>query len=113
MSCGSPPSAVRALPITSSRLPGSSVLKPPPAKNRFWEKASHCFGSGAVSNSTSESWKWARKSSWATSPPPVPARPPLPRQQPLGRQPVERGENQSLGQVSGRPEEDEDGRTGI
>ena len=52
--------------------PPSSFRKPPPANSRSGAKPAHCSSVGAVPNSVSTSCTWPRKSSWATSPRPLP-----------------------------------------
>jgi hypothetical protein len=106
-----PPSDLRALASTSSRLPGS-VLKPPPAKNTRWAKESHGLlrlraelGEHVVDVGAEVLVRDVAAA--------VADQQPLLGQQALEREPVERRQHHALGQVAGRAEQDEDRRTRI
>ena len=105
----SPPSEPRALPITSSRLPGLSALNPrrrrttaprrrPAPRFRlgagFGNRIAHAGTEVLVRNVAAA----------------VADQQPLLRQQALLGEPVESRQDEALGQVAGRPEQDEDRR---
>ena len=103
--------AMRApAPSTSGKLPGLSELNPPPAKNTRCanESQSVALGLGAeLGERIVDAGAEVLVRDVAAA---VAYQQPLPGQQPLARQPVKSRQHHPPGQVTGRPEQDENRR---